>query len=295
MSSQKITPHLWYDTQAKEAAEFYTSLFENSRVNSVTTLHDTPSGDSDIVTFELAGQSFMAISAGPIFEFNPSVSLLVVCESIEEVDALWEKLGEGGAALMPLDRYPFSERYGWTTDRYGLSWQIMHVGEGPIEQKITPTLMFVGEVYGKAEEAMELYTSVFDSGEVGKVARYEAGEEPDEEGAIKFAGFTLEGYHMGVTESAHEHDFGFNEAISFLVHCETQQEIDYYWDKLSAVPEAEQCGWLKDRYGVSWQISPTILDELLASGDEEQVARVTEAFLSMKKFDIDALKSAYAG
>lgn len=295
MTTQKITPHLWYDTQAKEAAEFYTSLFENSAVRNVATLRDTPSGDCEFVTFELAGQTFMAISAGPLFEFNPSVSFLVACETREEVDTLWEQLSEGGTALMPIDSYPFSERYGWTTDRFGLSWQVMQMGDRPYEQKITPTLMFVGDVYGKAGEAMELYTSVFDNAGVEHIERYGAGEEPDVEGAIKHAGFTLDGCHLAIMESAQEHDFTFNEAISFLVHCDTQQEIDRYWEQLSAVAEAEQCGWLKDKFGVSWQISPTILNELLGSGDEEATARVTKSFLSMKKFDIDALKAAYEG
>ena len=152
---QKITPHLWFDKEAKEAAEFYTSVFPSSKVTNVTTLHNTPSGDADIVSFELSGQPFMAISAGPYFKFN--------------------------------------------------------------------------------------------------------------------------------------------EAISFIVHCDTQEEIDYYWGKLSAVPEAEQCGWLKDKYGLSWQIIPTIMGKMMQSGDEEKMARVTEAFLKMKKFDIAKLQEAYEG
>ena len=151
----KIVPHLWFDTEAKEAAEFYVAIFPDSRVTNITTLRDTPSGDTDVVSFELAGQPFMAISAGPLFKFN--------------------------------------------------------------------------------------------------------------------------------------------EAISFIVYCATQDEIDYYWEKLSAVPEAEQCGWLKDRYGLSWQIVPSRMDEVFLSGTEEQIARVTQAFLPMKKLDIAELERAYAG
>ncbi|MBI2019867.1 VOC family protein [Candidatus Daviesbacteria bacterium] len=152
---QKIVSHLWFDKEAKEAAEFYVSIFPNSKINNITTLHNTPSGDTDIISFELSGQSFMAISAGPLFKFN--------------------------------------------------------------------------------------------------------------------------------------------ESISFIVHCDTQKEIDYYWDKLSAVPESEQCGWLKDKYGVSWQIVPTAMDEMMKKGNPEQIARVTEAFLKMKKFDIAELQRAYGG
>lgn len=291
----KIAPHLWFDREAVEAAEFYSSTFLNSRVTNVSTLHDTPSGDADVVSFELFGQPFMAISAGPLFKFTPAISFLVRCRTKEEVDELWSKLSEAGTALMPLDSYPFSERYGWTEDRYGLSWQVMYAADEPTTQRITPTLMFVGEVCGKADEAINFYTSTFRNSKIGHIVRYGEGEEPDKAGTIRHAGFTLEGQEFAAMDSARDHDFGFNESISLMVGCDTQDEIDYYWDSLSAVPEAEQCGWLKDKYGVSWQIVPSVLGDLLGSGTKEQTARVTEAFLQMKKFDIAELKRAYEG
>jgi predicted 3-demethylubiquinone-9 3-methyltransferase (glyoxalase superfamily) len=150
-----ITPHLWFDKEAKKAAEFYVSIFPNSKITNATVLHDTPSGDAETVSFELNGQPFMAISAGPLFKFN--------------------------------------------------------------------------------------------------------------------------------------------EAISFVIPCETQEEIDYYWEKLSAVPEAEQCGWLKDKFGVSWQVVPTAMGEMMGKGTPEQIQRVTQAFLPMKKFDVATLKKAFEG
>lgn len=289
----RIAPHLWYDTQAVEAAELYAATFPGSQVTEVTTLHDTPSGDADVVSFELFGQPFMAISAGPLFTFNPSVSFLVRCETAEEVDAYWRTLSAGGEALMPLDAYPFSKRYGWTQDRYGLSWQVM-LDDEPGGQRIVPSVLYVGDVAGKAEEAIALYTSVFPNSSIDHVDRYGAGEEPEAPGTIRYAGFTLDGQSFAAMDSAREHAFAFNEAISFVVLCETQAEIDLYWS-LSAVPEAEQCGWLKDRYGLSWQVSPTALGEMLRDGAPDQVARVTEAFLAMKKFDVAALERAYAG
>jgi predicted 3-demethylubiquinone-9 3-methyltransferase (glyoxalase superfamily) len=124
-STKKIVPHFWFDKEAKEAAKFYTSIFKGSRVKNTSMLHNTPSGLVDIVTIELSGREFMLISAGPLFKFNPSVSFLVACETKEEVDTLWEKLSEGGLPLMPLDKYPFSERYGWIQDKYGVSWQVV--------------------------------------------------------------------------------------------------------------------------------------------------------------------------
>ncbi|OGI07569.1 MAG: hypothetical protein A2X41_08860 [Candidatus Margulisbacteria bacterium GWE2_39_32] len=290
-----ITPHLWFDKEAKEAAVFYTSLFENSRIKSSIVMNDTPSGTVDIITIDLAGQEFMLINAGPYFTFNPSVSLLIACKTKDEVNNLWEKLIEGGTALMELAEYPFSEKYGWIQDKYGLSWQIMFAGERKIKQKITPTIMFVGEQYGKAEEAINFYTSVFHNAEVGDIDRYGKGEEPDKEGTVKHASFILEGQEFAAMDSAYEHNFTFNEAISFIVNCDTQEEIDYYWEKLSAVPEAEQCGWLKDKYGLSWQIVPTLMSEMFKDTDRGKLARVTEAFLKMKKFDIESLKKAYEG
>jgi predicted 3-demethylubiquinone-9 3-methyltransferase (glyoxalase superfamily) len=149
----RITSHLWFDKEAKEAAQFYTSIFPNSKIKNITTIHDTPSGSADIVNIELLGQEFTLISAGPLFKFN--------------------------------------------------------------------------------------------------------------------------------------------EAISFMVHCDTQEEIDYYWEKLSADPKAEQCGWLKDKYGLSWQVVPTIMNQMMKDKDPKKIARVTQAFLKMKKFDIAKLKQAY--
>jgi predicted 3-demethylubiquinone-9 3-methyltransferase (glyoxalase superfamily) len=302
---KKITPHLWFDKEAKEAAEFYTSVFPESKITNVTSLHNTPSGDTDIVSFVLSGQTFMAISAGPLFKFNQSVSFIVNVDPSREkdahgkIDALWEKLSQGGMVLMPLQQYPFSERYGWLQDNYGLSWQlILSNPEGEERPPIVPSLMFVGAACGKAEEAINFYTSVFsEHGEskVGNVVRYAKGQEPDKEGTIMFADFMLLGQWFAAMDSAREHPFTFNEAISFMVYCDTQEEIDYYWEKLTAVPEAEQCGWLKDKFGLSWQIVPTDMDELMKSADEEQMARVTEAFLKMKKFDIAELKKAAEG
>ena len=96
-------------------------------------------------------------------------------------------------------------------------------------------------------------------------------------------------------DSAQEHGFTFTEAISHVINCETQEEVDHFWNKLSDDPKSEQCGWLKDKYGVSWQVVPTILDELLADKDKEKAGRVMKAMLAMKKFDIEGLKNAYEG
>ena len=297
-----ITPHLWFDTQAREAAAFYCDLFPDSQVDSVTTLYDTPSGDCDVVAFTLHGQPFMAISAGPMFTFNPSVSFFVNFDPSREPDAAarldrtWAALIDGGQALMPLDAYPFSKRYGWVQDRYGLSWQlILSDPDGDPRPPIVPSLLFTGEVCGKAEEAGAFYRSVFDGSTAGQLVRYPDGASPDAPGSVMFSDFRLGDTWFAAMDSAHPHGFGFNEAISFVVTCRDQAGIDRYWAQLSSVPEAEQCGWCKDRFGLSWQITPAVLDELMTRGDRATVDRVTRAFLDMHKLDVAAIEKAGRG
>ena len=299
---QKIVPHVWFDKDAKDAVAFYTSLFPDSRVTHTVTMHGTPGGDTDVVSFELWGYSCMAINAGPLFKFNPSISFMVNFDPAQDKDAkirideVWNKLVEGGKILMPLDKYPFSERYGWVQDRYGISWQLILTDpEGEVRPPIIPSLLFVGDLCGKAEEATDFYLSIFKDAKRGATAHYPGGMEPDKEGTVMFTDFTLEGQWFAAMDSAREHGFTFNEAISFIINCDTQDEIDYYWEKLSAVPESEQCGWVKDKYGVSWQVSPTGLNDMMANGTQEQIDRVTQAFLPMKKLDIAALEKAYKG
>lgn len=307
--SHNIIPHLWFDKEAKEAAAYYASVFPESRVVSATTINGTPSGDCDLVTFDLWGRRFMAISAGPEFRVNPSISFLVNFdpasfgeESTREsaarakLDEVWGKLSDGGQELMPLGEYPFSRHYGWMQDRYGVSWQLMLTDPaGEPRPAILPFLLFVGKRCGKAEEAIRFYTSVFEDSATGAMVRHPVGPGPDREGSVMFADFQLRGQWFAAMDSAHEHEFDFNEAVSLLVRCETQKQIDEYWSRLSAVPASEQCGWLKDRFGVSWQISPATMDDMLEGGSPDQKQRVTEAFLQMKKLDLAKLQDAFAG
>jgi predicted 3-demethylubiquinone-9 3-methyltransferase (glyoxalase superfamily) len=214
----------------------------------------------------------------------------------KRIDEVWAKLSEGGTVLMPMQEYPFSRRYGWMQDKYGLSWQLILTNpEGDKRPTIIPSLLFVGDKCGKAEEASDFYLLVFKCAKRGAIARYTAGMAPNKEGSVMFTDFNLEGSWFAAIDSAHQHDFAFNEAVSFIVNCDTQEEIDYYWAKLSAMPEAEQCGWLKDNYGVSWQIAPSAMKELMGKGSKEQKQRVMQAFLKMKKFVISDLEKAYRG
>jgi predicted 3-demethylubiquinone-9 3-methyltransferase (glyoxalase superfamily) len=289
---QHIIPYLWFDTQAKEATAFYTTVFKDSSVDYVQTLSNTPSGDAHIVGFTLLGKKFMAISAGPYFTLNPSISLFVTFDTQAEIDSAWNALAEGGKVLMPYQTYPWAPKYGWVQDKYGLSWQLSLAEQHQTGQKITPLMMFTQTGAGKAKEAIDFYTTVFPHSSTDMIARYEAGEG-DTVGFVKHARFTLNGEQFMAMDSSGPHAFVFNEAISFIVKCESQEEIDRYWTTLSAHPESEQCGWLKDKFGVSWQITPTVMDRMMTEGTPEQVQRVTQAFLKMKKFDIATLEEVY--
>lgn len=289
---QQIVPCLWFDNEAEEAARFYASIYSDSKITqtekyNVETPSNKPIGSTMTVEFEILGYKFLGLNGGPYFKPNPSISFHIKCRTKDEVDAIWQKLSPGGNVLMPLDKYPFSGRYGWVQDKYGFSWQIIFVGDAELGKRITPVLMFVKDVCTKAEEAINLYASVFKDSSVGGILRYKKGEEPDREGTVKYAGFTLMGQDFGAMDSAHGHDFSFNEAISFIINCEDQEEINYFYNNLSAVPEAEICGWLKDKFGISWQ--------LVTSGFEKLARKkeVMDALLKMKRLDIGELKRIY--
>ena len=156
-------------------------------------------------------------------------------------------------------------------------------------QKITPFLWFDDN----AEEAVKFYTSIFKNSKIGKIARYDkAGEKAAGRpaGSVMTVEFQLEGQEF-VALNGGPH-FKFTEAISFVVNCETQEEVDYYWEKLSQGGKEVQCGWLKDKYGLSWQIVPTVLGELLSGKDAAKAKRVMDAMLKMVKLDIKKLKAA---
>ncbi|MBI2658214.1 VOC family protein [Candidatus Woesearchaeota archaeon] len=295
MAKQKISPCLWFDDNAEEAAKFYTSIFPNSKIlevvpYTVETPSNKPIGSVMTVYFELDGHSFLGLNGGDFFKLNPSISFLVVSKSKNEVDELWVKLSEGGKVLMEIGEYPFSQRFGWTADKFGLSWQIMLADDHyPFKHKITPTLMFVGKVCGKAEEAMKFYASIFPDSRVGDIARYPKGTEPEKEGTVMHGAVILGGQEFFAMDSAREHNFTFNEAVSLMITCSGQEEIDYFYDKLSAQPKAEMCGWLKDKYGVSWQLITPDFVKL------DKNKKVMEAILKMKRLDLAKLREAYKG
>jgi predicted 3-demethylubiquinone-9 3-methyltransferase (glyoxalase superfamily) len=274
-----IYPCIWLDGNAKEAADLYCYTFANSAVKSENPM---------VVIFELNGQKFMGLNGGPIFKPNASISVFVNCESPEEVEKSYLSLGDGGSVLMPLDKYPWSEKYGWVQDKFGVNWQLFY-NENDDSEKFSLCLMFTGEQAGRAEGAINFYTKVFDESSIVSISRYGA-DDHDILGTIKHGMFSLNNHAFRAMDSSGDHKFTFNEGISFVVDCENQTEIDYFWEKLTNGGQESQCGWLKDKFGVSWQIVPKILAELM--GDAERSQRVIAAFMKMKKFDIKKLIEA---
>jgi len=278
--NNKLQPCLWFDGQAKNAATFYCSIFSNAKI-----VVDTPM----VVKFELEGKMIMGLNGGPMFRINPSISFFVTCTSTEEIEQTWEKLMDGGKAMMPLDKYPWSEKYGWLVDKFGMTWQLI-LGELPdAGQKIICSFLFTGDKYGQARQAMEHYTAIFPGSTINQMELYQAGEAQPE-GSLKFGQFSLIDEQFAAMDGFGAHEFVFNEGVSILVECENQDEIDHYWNSLTAGGKESMCGWLVDKFGVSWQIVPRIIGSLMTN--PEKAGKVMQELMKMKKIEINTLLHA---
>ena len=270
---------LWFDGKAHEAAAYYKSIFPD-----FTAISENPLA----VNYRMGGRRFMHLNGGPGFPINSSISFFVNLEEEEEIQQIWDKLSEGGQVLMPLNTYPWSPKYGWCADRYGVNWQLMK--NHTSRTAVLPALMFCQENSGKAEEAIHFYTSLFPNSSIIELSRYEK-SEPDVEGNIKYAQFELNQLPFTAMDSSGPHAFTFSEGVSFIVTVDTQEEIDFYWNSLIGTKgSAGKCGWLKDAYGLSWQVVPSCLGKFMSN--PATAPKATYAFLQMSKFDIAALEKA---
>lgn len=272
-----LFPCLWFDGKAAEAAKLYCSIFKNSQIISESEL---------VAIFSLNGQKVMGLNGGPMFQINPSISLFVTCDSAAEANRIWEQLIDRGSSYIPINSYPWSERYGWLKDRYGMTWQISSSGKNNQELRIIPSMLFVGDKFGKAGEAIKHYSGIFENSSTEVMEYYPDG---DWAGKVLYSEFTINFQRIIAMDGPGVHEYDFNEGVSFSVECDTQEEIDYLWEKLTEGGEESMCGWLKDRFGVSWQIVPSVLKTLMA--DPVKGPKVMEAFLKMRKFEIDKLLS----
>jgi predicted 3-demethylubiquinone-9 3-methyltransferase (glyoxalase superfamily) len=275
--THELYPCIWFDGNAKEAAEFYSGIFKNSSVKQCTPM---------VVTFEVCGKQVMGLNGGPMFKVNPSISFFVQCSSVEETTEVWNKLIEGGSELIAFGKQPWSELYGWLKDKFGVTWQIMVAYEKGKEQTMCPSLLFVNDKFGQAEEAVKLYTSVFKNSSVSVIQKYDS--NTPFEGKVMFSECKLNGYTITAMDGPGDHKYTFNEAVSIVVPCDTQEEIDYYWNTFTKDGgEESQCGWLKDKFGVSWQIVPSKLGKWMTGPHAQEVM---QAFMKMKKFIIADLE-----
>lgn len=303
-----IIPTIWTCGEADDAADFYVRAFTNG-------LAGSPAGDAGAASFRagtypseglpeaqenLAGQTltvFVDVTgpAGDSFRFqlinavedirpNPSISFILnfdplmfggdAANATEVLDTVWAELNAGGRVLMPLQEYPFSSRFGWVEDRFGVSWQLMLTDpEGDPRPFITPALQFGGSVFGDAEEARELYVQTFPESSKGVLT-------PRPDGGVLFADAQLAGQWFAFMDSDPNQEHTFSYGVSLEVYCADQDEIDHIWDALSARPEEEMCGWLMDRFGVSWSIVPRHMGELMGRPG------AFHALLGMKKIVI---------
>ena len=280
---QLITPAIWCDGTADEAARFYADVFRaGSIVEQVPGL---------AATVSIHGFRLSLMSGDDQDAPNPSISCILNFDPLlfggEEqarayLDELYERLSTGGV-LMELGEYPFSPRYAWVRDRFGMTWQLMLTDPaGEPRPFILPSFMFGGTNHANAEEATEAWIALFDDSRRGALRRYEEGG-PMEAGTVMFTDFTLRGTWMAAMDSGAFHDFTFTPGVSMIVSCRDQEEIDRYWSGLSAAPQAERCGWCVDRWGVSWQVVPHNIAELMAD------AATRETILHMGKIDLAGL------
>ena len=296
MNTPILAPCLWLNGEAEEAAAFYLETFGDGRLIARTLFPrtaDNPVGMPPSSLMSVRGQRFTALNGGPQFVVNPSISFFVRVDSSSEAERLFAALSCGGETLMPLGAYPWGACYGWAADRFGVSWQVM-TAAGDSAPAIAPALMFCGEQFGNAMAAMDALCRIFPDSQVVEVERFASDE--DGAGAVKQARFVLSGHGFMAMDSPFDHAFGFNEAVSLQVLCDGQADVDRYWAELSQDGEPGQCGWLKDRFGISWQVVPKAWLQWLGSdADDAGRERVFAAMQGMSKLDGGVLERAFAG
>lgn len=277
--THKIYPCLWFDGKAKEAATYYCDIFKDASI-----LED----QGMVVRWKIADKIFMGLNGGPHFEINPSISFFVGCKDEKELDSLWNDLSAGGNILMPLDKYPWNEKYGWCQDKFGVNWQLLLGDAADGSEKIVPSLMFTQHNSGKVQQAIDYYTTVFTASEIIAISKYEEGEG-DVTGNIKYASLKLNGQSFIMMESSEPHQFVFNEALSFVIPCDSQEEIDYFWNEFTKDGEESMCGWCKDQFGVSWQIVPANIGNIMM--DKNKGHKAMQVLMKMKKIIVADLEN----
>ncbi|WP_343320023.1 VOC family protein [Sphingobacterium multivorum] len=270
--NNSIIPSIWFDQNAQEAFDLYAGTFPGSHISNSSPI---------VVEAVLNGVKFIGINGGPIFKPNPSISFMVICESKEEVDRIWDSLAVDSNTLMPLNSYPWSPYYGWLADKFGVNWQL-YLGKlsDTNQQAIVPTLMYCGEQQGNCEQALAFYAELFQDFRSNGVMKYTEGEYI---GSIQHTQFIVRDFTLMAMDSGVPQMFTFSEGISLTILCKDQKEIDYFWNNITKKGKESMCGWCQDEFGVSWQIVPEQIATLL------QRPGANEALMRMKKIIIQEL------
>ncbi|WP_437918297.1 VOC family protein [Sphingobacterium sp. LRF_L2] len=270
----KIYPAIWCNNNASDIFNFYTETFYGSQI-----IESNPI----VVSAEILQVPFIGINGGPIFRPNNAISFMIICETEEEIKKLWQTFEPQAEILMSLQSYPWSPHYGWLCDLHGVSWQF-YLGklEDVNNQQLVPTLMFCGPQQGRCQEAIHFYAQTFKHFKSQGHIPYPDGEKKRQ---IMHAQFIVEGFTLMAMDSGVDQSFSFNEGVSFVISCDDQDEIDYYWDLFTAKGEESRCGWCKDQFGVSWQIVPKNLSSIL-----QRYPDANKALMQMAKIEIENLK-----
>ncbi|MGL4759339.1 MAG: VOC family protein [Patescibacteria group bacterium] len=286
--------HLWFDTEAKNAADFYLSVFSsNASIINKSIINSNSNNEYDFFEMKIHNQELILISAGPFFKKNSSISMFVNYSTEEELREIYNKLSEGSKILMELGKYDFSPLYSWIEDKYGVSWQLIYDPQNQYNQVIEPCFLFTNEACGKAKEAMELYTKALPNSSIKTLVNYPQGVEGQSTNNLMYGVLDLNGYTLIFMDSSLEHDFNFNEGVSVLLNVENQTEFDNCYKYLSDAIESEQCGWVKDKYGISWQIQPIQLVDIMRSSNVESKNKVIQKILTMKRLEIGKILEVF--
>ncbi len=278
--NNNIYPCLWMDGTAKEAAEHYCTIFEEAKILSTNPM---------VTMFSLFGKKIMALNGGPMYKITPAVSFSIHCSHEEEIKEYWNALSTDGFEMMPLDKYDWAEKYGWVKDKFGMTWQLFFRPETNQDQKLNCSLLLTDGNFGKAKTALDYYCTIFPS---SAIEIEDTGTASDGSGMqfLRFGQANISGETISAMDGEGAHKINFTEGLSLVVECETQKEIDHYWLALSAGGSEGRCGWLKDQFGVSWQIVPTILGRLMS--DPQKQEAVMQVVMKSTKFVITDLEEA---
>jgi predicted 3-demethylubiquinone-9 3-methyltransferase (glyoxalase superfamily) len=298
---QKIIPSIWCRGDADEMAAVYVAGLPDARIahtdryptEGLPDFQHDMAGKTITIDLEIGGFRLNLLNGGPEFTPNPSISFMVDFDPAQydgdddaargRLDATWATLADGGTVMIPLGEYPYSPRYGWVQDRFGVSWQLMLATPGgPLRPPVVPSLMFSGANQNRAGEALTAYADLF-GGARATSATYPEDTGPATAGSLMFGDAELAGQWVAAMDSGTAQDFTFSEGVSLIVQCADQDEIDRFWAVLSQDPAAEQCGWCRDAFGVSWQVVPENIGELLREPG------AFPAMLQMKKIVIAEL------